>query len=236
MKRTATSENHPTDFQRESLDLVNRLLPLSSSGFYLVNADMQHRGVVLRNIDVAAERDYLRKFQELDPLSPARFAGTGTRVACIDEQLSESELLGSAYYRKFMRQLNHRHVADMFLRRGNDIIAVLTMLRSPELGYFTASELTLLRELQPFLEYALNAVYLPRRYRERDSVQQQYALTDRELDVVEMIVAGASNKLIAQELHLSLATVKTHLQHVFKKLGVSSRTGVSALILGSLEA
>jgi len=234
MKLSATSENHPTDFQRESLDLVNRLLPLSSSGFYLVNADMQHRGVVLRNIDIAAERDYLRNFQKLDPLSPARFAGTDTRVACIDEQLSESELLRSAYYRKFMRPLNHRHVADMFLRRGDDIIAVLTMLRAPELGCFSQRELALMRDLQPFLEYALNAVYLPRRYRERDSVQQLYTLTDRELDVVELIVAGASNKLIADELSLSLATVKTHLQHVFKKLGVSSRTGVSARVLGSL--
>jgi DNA-binding NarL/FixJ family response regulator len=131
--------------------------------------------------------------------------------------------------------MGHRHVADMFFRREHDIIAVLTMLRGPALGAFSPGELTLLRQLQPFLEIALNAVYLPRRYRQRESVQRSYHLTDRELDVVELIVAGASNKDIARQLQLSLATVKTHLQHVFQKLAVSSRTGVSAIVLGVLD-
>ena len=53
--------------------------------------------------------------------------------------------------------------------------------------------------------------------------------------MVELIVAGASNKLIARELQLSLATVKTHLQHVFQKMGVSSLTSVSAIVLGALD-
>ena len=97
MTRIAPSENHPTQFQRESLDLINSLVALSSSGFYLVGADMQHRGVVLRNIEVAAERNYQSNYQALDPLSPARFAGTDMRVACIDEQLCEAELLASCY-------------------------------------------------------------------------------------------------------------------------------------------
>tara|TARA_R110001599_G_scaffold353462_1_gene592946 strand:- start:45391 stop:46101 length:711 start_codon:yes stop_codon:yes gene_type:complete len=236
MKPIILSEDHPTDFQREGLDLVNSLMPLNSSGFYLVSADMQHRGVVLRNIEAAAERDYQRRFQELDPLNPALFAASGTRVACIDEQIDEPELLASEYYRKFMQPLAHRYVADMFFRRDQDIIAVLTMLRTPELGPFTEAELALLRKFQPFLEYTLNTVYLPRRYGQRERIQKGYQLTDRELDVVELIVAGASNKLIARQLELSIATVKTHLQHVFQKLEVSSRTGVSALVLGALDA
>jgi hypothetical protein len=93
MTRIVPSENHPTRFQRDSLDLVNNLVPLDSSGFYLVGADMQHRGVVLRNIEAEAERSYQRRYQELDPLNPALFAGTDTLVACIDEQLCEAELL-----------------------------------------------------------------------------------------------------------------------------------------------
>ena len=229
------SENHPAHFQHQSLDLINSLLCLSSSGFYLVGADMRHRGVVLHNIDASAERNYEHNYQELDPLKPALFAATDTRVACVDEQLPESELLASEYYRKFMAPLNHRHVADMFFRRGRDIIAVLTMLRSAEVGPFSTAELELLRKLQPFLEFTLNNIYLPRRYRQRNSMQQQHRLTDRELDVVELIVAGASNKAIARELQLSLATVKTHLQHISHKLGVSSRTGVSAIVLGALD-
>ncbi|MEM6583383.1 MAG: LuxR C-terminal-related transcriptional regulator [Pseudomonadota bacterium] len=234
IKQSGISENHPTDFQRECLDLVNRLVPLSSSAFYLVNADMQHRGILLRNIEASVERDYRRKFQEIDPLRPSLFEGTDTRVACIDEQLDETELLASPYYQQFMRPLQHRHVADMFFRRGQDIIAVVTMLRMASLGPFSGEELKVLRDTQPFMEFALNTVYLPKRYRERDSVQIAYGLTDRELDVVELIIAGTNNKLIAHELGLSLATVKTHAQNVFKKLNVTSRTALSARVLGSL--
>jgi DNA-binding CsgD family transcriptional regulator len=234
MTAVELTENYPNRFQRESLDLIHGLLPLSSSGFYLVGADMRHRGVVLRNLDPEIERDYATKYGDIDPLNPALFAHTDVRVACIDEQVNETELLASDYYLKFMKPAKHRHVADMFFRHGSDIIAVLTMLRDESAGRFSDQELMLLRQLQPFLEYTLNAVYMPKRYRQRETVQQHYKLTDRELDVLELIVAGASNKVIARELDLGLATVKTHVQHIFQKVEVPSRTALSAQILGEL--
>lgn len=49
-------------------------------------------------------------------------------------------------------------------------------------------------------------------------------LTGRELEVVRLVARGASNREIARDLHLSEATVKTHLIHVFEKLGVADRT------------
>jgi DNA-binding NarL/FixJ family response regulator len=49
-------------------------------------------------------------------------------------------------------------------------------------------------------------------------------LTQRELDVLEQIVRGKSNKEIAVELEISEATVKTHINSLLSKLGVSDRT------------
>lgn len=232
MTANQPSAEFPNRFQRESLNLLNRLFVLSSSAFYLVGHDMSHRGVVLRNLDAEDERNYARYFQQLDPLRPQRFADTADTVVCIDEQLSERDLLQSEYYCEFMKPLGHRHVADMFFRREGDIIAVLTMLRTEAEGAYSADELALLRKLQPFLEYTLNSVYLPRRIQQRASAQERFGLTDREVDVLELIVAGANNKVIARELGLSLATVKTHIQHIFQKADVSSRTALSARVLG----
>jgi DNA-binding NarL/FixJ family response regulator len=48
-------------------------------------------------------------------------------------------------------------------------------------------------------------------------------LTDRESEVLRMLDTGASNREIAKELFITEATVKTHLVHVFEKLGVDSR-------------
>jgi len=49
-------------------------------------------------------------------------------------------------------------------------------------------------------------------------------LTGRELQVVELVARGASNREIARDLRISEATVKTHLLHIFEKLEVGDRT------------
>lgn len=54
------------------------------------------------------------------------------------------------------------------------------------------------------------------------------SLTKRELEVLELVAAGRSNDDVAAELFVSRATVKTHLVHIFEKLGVESRTAAVA--------
>jgi DNA-binding NarL/FixJ family response regulator len=49
-------------------------------------------------------------------------------------------------------------------------------------------------------------------------------LTDRQSDVLRLLIEGKSNKLIARALDLSDATVKTHLMAIYRKLEVASRT------------
>lgn len=53
-------------------------------------------------------------------------------------------------------------------------------------------------------------------------------LSARELEVLRQVSQGRSNREVAKELFLSEATVKTHLVHVFEKLGADSRTGAVA--------
>jgi two-component system NarL family response regulator len=57
------------------------------------------------------------------------------------------------------------------------------------------------------------------------------SLTGRELDVLKRIVGGRSNKEIASELFISEATVKTHINSILSKLGVSDRTQAATTAL-----
>lgn len=50
------------------------------------------------------------------------------------------------------------------------------------------------------------------------------ALSARETEVLGLVAAGLTNQQISRQLHLSQATVKSHLVHIYTKLGVDSRT------------
>ncbi|MFE9328474.1 ATP-binding protein [Nocardia sp. NPDC052278] len=55
-------------------------------------------------------------------------------------------------------------------------------------------------------------------------------LTPRETQVARMLAEGMTNKQIAQALVVALRTVETHVEHIFTKLGVNSRTQVAVLL------
>ncbi|BDZ53268.1 response regulator [Agromyces marinus] len=63
-------------------------------------------------------------------------------------------------------------------------------------------------------------------------------LTVREAEVLNLVAAGRTNREIGQALFLSEATVKSHLVHIFTKLGVGSRTAAVARAreLGTIRA
>lgn len=57
------------------------------------------------------------------------------------------------------------------------------------------------------------------------------ALSNREIDVLRRVAKGLSNKEIAMDMHISQATVKTHLIHVFRKLNANDRTSAVTFAL-----
>ena len=64
------------------------------------------------------------------------------------------------------------------------------------------------------------------RFREENEARPR--LSDREHEVLRLIAEGLSAPEIGERIHLSTATVKTHLQHLYEKLGVSERAAAVA--------
>jgi LuxR family maltose regulon positive regulatory protein len=81
----------------------------------------------------------------------------------------------------------------------------------------TAAEAEFVSNLRD--ELALSAVSLDRR-RSRDAS----GLSGRELDVLRYLATHLTTREIAQALHVSRNTVKSHMQHLYRKLGVGSRS------------
>jgi DNA-binding CsgD family transcriptional regulator len=55
------------------------------------------------------------------------------------------------------------------------------------------------------------------------------SLSPVELRVIELVADGLTNPQVAERLFIATGTVKTHLAHIFNKLGVGSRTELAAL-------
>ena len=64
------------------------------------------------------------------------------------------------------------------------------------------------------------------RVKERD--ERAATLTAREIEVLQLLAFGNTNSDIADQLFISPDTVKTHIEHIFEKLGASHRTAAVA--------
>jgi len=60
---------------------------------------------------------------------------------------------------------------------------------------------------------------------------QQFQLTTRELDIINHLIRGKTNREISYSLFISESTVKTHLKQIFKKTKVSNRSSLISLVL-----
>ena len=69
---------------------------------------------------------------------------------------------------------------------------------------------------------------LAEQIRFREETESRPRLSEREHEVLRLIAQGLSAPEIGQRIHLSTATVKTHLQHLYEKLGVSERAAAVA--------
>ena len=61
---------------------------------------------------------------------------------------------------------------------------------------------------------------------------EKETLSGREVEVLNLVAGGTSNKEIGEQLYISETTVKSHLSHIFGKLGVDDRT---AAVTAALE-
>ncbi|KAB2510332.1 helix-turn-helix transcriptional regulator, partial [Salmonella enterica] len=166
---------------------------------------------VLHNISNSTHQQYLEHFQPLDPLSPSRFGQQVVTVATMTPGICARH---RHYYHEFMLP---NHVCDMieiFIRRGHRIIAGISLMRDIP---FSSEERLRAQAVQPLLGLAIH-----------DSLQEDNnlasILTAKEREIVGMVCEGASNKLIARQLNISLSTVKTHLRNIFAKTEVINRT------------
>jgi two-component system nitrate/nitrite response regulator NarL len=111
--------------------------------------------------------------------------------------------------------------ADGYLLKDMEPEDILDCLRRATQGRVVISQ-----RLTELLAHALREDPRPKR-------PDQAGLTPREEEILALIARGNSNKLIARELDLTVGTVKVHVKHVLKKLGLRTRVEAAVWAVNS---
>jgi len=172
-----------------------------------------------------------RAFELLGYLDPrkttaARIADAGADVVLVDE--SESAEVAIELIRTIREASEETAVALLAMQMDGD---------SLERAFDAGASTVILKAIHPgalatFLEEALNGniVHSPARIQATRETPEELAtehlsLTPRELGILRLVAAGATNREIAQDLWITRQTVKFHLSNIYRKLGVANRTG-----------
>jgi DNA-binding NarL/FixJ family response regulator len=131
---------------------------------------------------------------------------------------------------------SHPEVAVVVLTTFADDESVLAALRAGAVGYLTkdAGRADMARALhaaaagQVTLAAPVQRTLLSAALRERAPEPWPDGLTDREGEILVLIANGLSNREITERLFIGTATVKTHINRIFAKIGVRDRRGAIA--------
>jgi DNA-binding NarL/FixJ family response regulator len=148
---------------------------------------------------------------------------TDPDIALVDIRMPEMDGLEAA------RDLRDKHpkVGVIMLTAYDDRQFVVEAVRSGARGYVLKA-----RDAEHLIQTVRlvaggNMVIDPQSTaKERD--RRAETLTAREIEVLQLLAFGHTNRDIAERLYISPDTVKTHLEHIFEKLGASDRTAAVA--------
>jgi DNA-binding CsgD family transcriptional regulator len=205
----------------EAVHFAQSMLDGSATAFYEVDEGYNLRRFLLSGIPEPFHRQYLEGMSEFDPQHP-RHAG-GLAVARLSETTGDRQPCETTLYRSFVDQCGIVDMVDFFFRRDDQIVAGMSVAwdrhaKIPEGAAIIA------QKIHQYLQFNL----VGRSSAPDDG--QRYGLTSREMDVARLLCCGRTNREIGECLKIGQATVKTHLIHIFEKLGVETRSAVVAMM------
>jgi DNA-binding NarL/FixJ family response regulator len=119
--------------------------------------------------------------------------------------------------------------AGLAAHRAGDVPPPLTVVQGAGRLIFTAVDMSDTEQWMVVIREESDAAQI-------EALMQLFRLTQRESEVLNWVIKGKTNRDIGEILGTSPRTVNKHLEHVFVKLGVETRTAAASLALGKIRA
>jgi DNA-binding CsgD family transcriptional regulator len=163
-----------------------------------------------------------------DPLHVRRLARRTRPVARLADEARNVSQAAYSRYRRFSSGFGVNDMLEFLFRRDGRIFAGMSVTWC--IGHeIPDASMRMADHIHAYLEFNLRHCEFERAGGVA-SAFDRFGLTPRELEVVELLRCGRTNQEIGECLDIGLATVKTHLVHIFCKLGVENRTAAVAFL------
>jgi two-component system nitrate/nitrite response regulator NarL len=204
---------------------------LEQDGHFEVSAEAGDVGEALRQLahsapDVILLDNHLPGVRGVDAIPALKEAAPSARVLMLTvsedaQDLSAALLAGADGY--LLKTVESDRLCEAIVKvlDGDSVV-------SPEM----MTKLVSAFRAQPVADSA-SAPLSPSPPSETPEDQALQSLSPRERDILKLIALGHSNKLIARSLDIAETTVKIHVQHILRKLNVSTRVHAAVLAVGA---
>jgi DNA-binding CsgD family transcriptional regulator len=183
------------------------------------------------NMSDANLHQYETYFQFRDPIT--RPMQRMRRAVCVSQIMDHRDFLRTEFYNDFLARDGLYYGVNLHVFDGDCPVADWRIWRSHRRDNFERRSLEILDLFAPHLR---NAMRQERRLNERragpghalspETLRRTAGLSDREAQIAYHAVLGKADREIAAALFVSVATVRTHLRHIYRKLDVVNRSSL----------
>jgi len=183
------------------------------------------------NMDPANLATYDRYYQFHDPIT--HLLRERRAATLVTQVMPQRELVKTEFFNDFLARDGLYHGVNLHACEGDLHLGDVRIWRHRRGQSFDQDTLDLLRLVQPALTASLRrrrrpSAEAPLLRRTGFSGQAALLLSEREKEVAERVCRGYSDKEIAAEFHIGFSTVRTHVDRIYAKLGVRTRTQLTS--------
>lgn len=217
-------------FQRVCMDQLKVLIPFTKAIFFLASRADDH----IIHYAPVSEKILAPQFEEIfmQENYPNSWAEFQFSPWCSVKRNSEiykdnNEFEHTRVYRELYQPQDIYHAIQTVLIHNDTLLGILAVFRPQNQPDFEDSEMQIMNLLKEHL--ALKLYFLKERASPATSPDArlpqlaEYGFTRREMEIIELVADGVANSEISKQCFISTATLRKHLNNIYRKTNVSNR-------------
>lgn len=217
--------------------LLNLLNADYFASFYWDSISKKYGNGVYLNMDDSNIENYYSYYQFNDPIT-SRLAQRQLATS-VSQIMPHNALKKTEFFNDFLLTDGLFYGINLHLHHHGENIGDFRIWRKRGKCDFENEECQILDLLKPHVIQSVRNIKKLSSYDTYSAdkqcllISQKYFLTIREGEVVRLLLDGESDERISYLMNISITTVRTHIKHIFHKVGINSRTKLQSIAIAT---